>query len=453
MDTAIIFYNVSHNNLAAKIPDGTKIKVEDLIAINLQSNTLPEEVRLMMLSLKTDCLDPLGIDRSSRWENLMSVIIFCLSGQLPLRQEVLRGRQIMMALPRHLKTPIYAEKIAFSLLPYILIGFKTHIEDHFQADSNTIADAITFIDCLYNTSNPIARSFLCAHRGKSKNEKHILSESVQLKKALVALNVTKGILANNPGAETSSMYWHQQGPTEWACLNMFPEMFLRYLTSGEISYMLTLLDRHFKELGELLAIRDPNCIKAELIGQDLVTLDVLSFVSKRYGHSWRSTDFSKAEIKKDILIDIALEIALPDVVRLMPFYSSSHSSKKYIDEKSSYIANNVKSSLDSNPVHTNLIKHVIERFFENQLMHPTAKALYESAFYYIWGKRSAVNKNEIAIGIDRDHNNFQYTAWKQGYIEEMEGDISSIPLLYARRTNEDAPGSALKDYCIRQFWR
>ncbi|MDO8659651.1 MAG: hypothetical protein Q7K54_03555 [Candidatus Parcubacteria bacterium] len=449
----IVFYDLSHSSRPKNIESGTRLSITELIAVNLQIESLPNQIRQMMTSLKIADIDPLGVERSSRWEGLMSAIIYCLCGQMPLRQEVLRGRQIMMALSKNLRTRVIAEEIAFSLLPYILIGFKTHLEDQFQSDSNTVADVATFLAHLHNTPNPRITSFLCAHRGKSNTEKHILSESVQTQKAQVALNLIKGMLANDPWAKTRSVRWYQQGPTEWACMNMFPEIFLRYMTSGQVPLLLTLLEKHFFQLQEMMGVTDLNQVKTEILELDPLTLEVLSFVSGRYGAGWRLTDFSSITTKKDDLVSIALDVALPDVTRLMPFFSTQNTHKSYVEKKSSYIAQNIESLSNPGTRQIHLIGNTIERFFETQIMHPTAKAVYETAFYYVWGENSAINNNEVAIGIDRDHNSFQYIAWKQGYNNGMKKSVSSIPLLYARRIAENSEGSALKDYCIRQFWR
>jgi hypothetical protein len=448
----IVYYDVSHGQKKPILRDGVRISVAEMVASHLQSGKIPDTIHQTMAALKFDDIDPLGVDKASRWEDLMTVIIYCLCGQVPLRQEVLRGRQIMMALPASLRVRVIAEKIAFSLLPYILIGFKSHLEERFQSDSNKVADVVAFIVRLSEISNPVALSFLCAHRGRSVIERHVLIDSVQVHKAHVVLNVEKGILANNPWSKFGSIRWYQQGPTEWACLNMFPEMFLRYLTSGNISNLLTLLGKHFIELQEMMGITDPNGIKTELVEMDPLTSEILIFLAKKYGESWRSTDFFDLAVKKDRMISIALEVALPSVSRQMPFYSK-YANNDYVGKKDCLIAQNIERSNDLSPVRANLIRCAIERFFQTQIMHPTAKAIYETAFYYVWGKRTASNKKELAIGIDRDHNSFQYLAWREGYNSVIGDGVRAVPLLYARRTVEDYSGSALRDYSLRQFWR
>jgi len=448
----IVYYNVSLNDTLGHVADGTKLDIMALIAITLKQSFVPDEIRNKMNSLRKDGIDPRGIEHSGRWENLMSSVIFCLCGQVPLRQEVLRGRQIMMALPKELRTIENAEKIAFSILPYVLIGFKTHLDEYFQADSNIVADVATFIASLHENPTPVARSFLCAHRGKSLTEKHILIDSVPVKKAQVTLNLIKGVLVNDPWATSRSIRWYQQGSTEWACLNMFPEMFLNYLTSGRIALLLSLLRKHFVQIHEVMATPDPNQINTGLEDLDKVTLEVLSFLAEKYGEAWRLTDFSKSTTPKDALVHTALEVTLSEVVRLMPFYSAMQPGKEHQNKKTLYIAQNIESAPDSSPEQTDLIRRVIERFFEVQVMHPTAKALYETAFYYLWGQRCATRKVEIAIGIDRDHNRFQHVAWEHGYHACGKEGVATT-LLYARRTAERSDGTALSDYCLRQFWR
>ncbi len=448
----IVYYNVSHGHSPVSMSDGNQCSVFDFIALCLRQEELPDHLRQAMSSLKEEDIDPLGIEKSSKWESLMTAIIYCLSGKIPLRQEVLRGRQIIMALPAKLRTRDIVDKIAFTLLPYILIGFKSQLEERFQSDSNVVGDVASFITRLSEIEDPMALSFLCAHRGRSEQERHVLIDSVQIPKAMVTLNVIKGILANNPWSKSGHVRWYQQGPTEWACLNMFPEMFLRYLVAGKISHLLTLLGRHFTELQEMMGITDPNGIKTELMEMDPLTSEVLDFLGRKYGKSWRSTDYFNVSVKKDSLLEIALDAALPSVARQMPFYSARHAHEEYLSRKESLIVQNINDSRDSGLVRASLIRCAIERFFETQIMHPTAKALYETSFYYVWGKRSAQSQREVAIGIDRDHSDFQYLAWKEGYREGLIG-TRNIPLLYARRTAEDCIGTALKDYSLRQFWR
>ncbi len=449
----IVYYNMApiHEFTSHVVANGTRVNIMDLVAIRLQEGVVPDDMRDKMNSLREDGIDPVGIERAGRWENLMSSLIFCLSGQVPLRQEVLRGRQIMMALPRELRTRENAEKIAFSVLPYVLVGFKTHLDQTFQADSNTVLDAATFITNLYNNPNPIVRSFLCAHRGKNPTEKHVLIDSVPTGKAQIALNLTKGVLANDTWATDRTIRWYQQGPTEWASLNMFPEMFLNYMTSGRISLLLNLIERHFVQIQDVLASPDLNKIDSRLENLDAVTLGVLSFLEERYGQAWRFTDFSKSTTPKDGLVNTALEFTLPEVVRMMPFYRETQSGQEHQNKKELYVVQNIESALNPSLEHADLIRRVIHRFFETQVMHPTAKALYETAFYYLWGQRSRANKGEVAIGIDRDHNRFQRVAWGYGYDEDPKEMRS--PLLYARRNPEKDGGVALADYCVRQFWR
>lgn len=435
----IVYYDVSSNQTNSSM-DGTKIDIFDLIKIFKNNPETPDSIRELMESLKFD-LDPRGIEKSQRWEKMMTVIIYCLSGKIPLRSEVLLGRQIILALPRYLREMENIKKISFSVLPYILIGFKSHIENEFHHDSNKIKDVANFISRLHESNNPRALSFLCAHRESGSIEKLILVNSIHKVKTGKALNLIKGILANTQ-AKSRTIHWYQQGGTKQACMNMFPEMFIKYMEGGKMLDLIKLLDSHFNEISSLISQNDQNFQEIKLFGLDSVINEVTNFICNNYCKNWQNTDFSK--FKKDELVSLALDVTLPHIIRLMPFYSSHiliH--QDYLDKKESYIQKNVSGT------NSFLIKKVIERFFESQMMHPTAKAMYETTFYYLWGKHCAENNDFFSIGIDRDHDNFQYLAWRKGFLEIVENE--AVPLIYGRRTKEN--GLTLSSYNLRQFWR
>lgn len=450
---SIVYYDVSHGTHPVNIPDGTTIRIEDLISIALANKNVSEKAVQLLTSVNYDDIDPLGLKKSARWETLMGAIIYCLSGHLPLRQEILRGRQIVMALAPKFRKREKVEKVIFSLFPYLLIGFKSHIEDRFQEDSNRVASVASFIERFSSISDPVVTSFLCAHRGRSVSERHVLIDTIQADKALTALHVEKGLLANNPNAKTGLVQWHQQGPTEWACLNMFPEMFLRYLRQGEVNKLLKLLGGHFSALQSLADTPDVYGIEVEVLSLDPVTSDVLNFLDQRYGKRWRITNHAINVNGGDILLQIALEKTLPCVMRQMPFYSDIQMHKAYIKEKETLISKNMVTTMSGDNNQSQLVKSVIERFYEMQFMHPTAKALYETAFYYFWGMSSARDSRTVALGIDRDYAEFQYHAWKEGYTEGGGLADYSTSLLYARRTSENFHKSTLSGYSVRQFWR
>jgi hypothetical protein len=94
----------------------------------------------------------------------------------------------------------------------------------------------------------------------------------------------------------------------------------------------------------------------------------------------------------------------------------------------------------------------INWFYYKQLMHISAKALYEVAFFYILGKNSSLNLNHISIGIDRDHSEYQNLAWKAGYQEVSKEKVPTM-IIYARRREKEILEGSLEKISFRQFWR
>lgn len=98
------------------------------------------------------------------------------------------------------------------------------------------------------------------------------------------------------------------------------------------------------------------------------------------------------------------------------------------------------------------ITESIDLFFENACMTSYAKALYEIAFYYMLGK-SLVTKNQVYIGIERDHSEYQNKAIRIGC--NYEDYAKKHHFLYTRRTPDgfNHKANRLSALSFRQFWR
>lgn len=450
--TVITYYNLSQDESPCNLTDGTTHEISKLLFIAATSKQLISSFLGSDKNLSVRNLDPLGIKNPEKWENCMSLLIWAISGRKPLRQEVLRGRQILYMLPSWFKKSTDLHQFSFAFLPYILVGFKTHLEKRFIPDSNCLKDVVEFIVRLSKTPHQIFESFLCAHRQKDGDKKFHLVDDVHVLKASTALNLSKALLTNNPWGQIHEIQWFQQGATEFACLNMFPEMFLRYLIAGEIPNLLSRLDGHLQQIEGMMRVDTDSYLRTQICGADSRSLKVLQFISDRYGISWKSVDFSSQKFSMDPLVRIAIKDTLPLVFRFTPFYTNEALFRECLENKRVYINRNIANLKETASEHTTeLIEAVIENFYEIQCMHQTAKALYETTFYYLWGEHSRIN-NSLSVGIDRDHAEFQYSAWNFGFsLNETESVASS--LLYARRSAEGKDTNLLKDYSIRQFWR
>ncbi len=247
--SSVSFFDVSIAQGSSKIPRGDMIDINCLIRskLSLQAGLFKD---LGLLS-SIEQFDPYGIEKPKYWERAVATVIYCISGQVPDRQEVLRGRQIICQLPKSFKKKYLDEQFVLGFLPYVLIGFKTHVGSRFQADSNRIDDMCDFILHLYETDHAEITSYLCAHRGFAPSGQHILIDMLKLDNARRTLNLQKAILANVQQLRSRKIRWCQQGPTAMASSNMFPEMFIQYLMAGKVSDLLMLLAKHFDELDSL----------------------------------------------------------------------------------------------------------------------------------------------------------------------------------------------------------
>lgn len=449
----LIFFDVSINPSQGYIEDGTVISFEDLIKVKSISNSIIFREHDLISSLET--FDISGIKKPVYWEKVMKTIIYCISGQLANRQEILRGRQIIINLPKYFKKKYLDERFVLGFLPYILIGFKTHLKDVFRSDSNTLNDISKFIIHLFEQDSAKIISFLCAHRSFSSKGLHVLSNSLHTDKIKRTLNLQKGILANVPGLKKRKIYWYQQFSSIMASSNMFPEMFIQYLESGQIPELLIILEKQVHELKKCLK-DTTGLFDISLLNLDTITSKTCLYLNSQYGDNWRILDFKQMKEDESVLIKIAIEKAIPEVKRLTPFYGDPQY-KDFVLTHQNYSKKNLMKARqleNSEKYHgiTLSTREAIDWFYYKQLMHISAKALYEVAFFYILGKNASLNLNQISIGIDRDHSDYQSLAWKAGY---QEGSKKKVPtmIIYARRREEEVPESSLEKISFRQFWR
>lgn len=234
-------------------------------------------------------------------------------------------------------------------------------------------------------------------------------------------------------------------------------MFIQYLEKGDIGYLLSLLRDHFSDLKNLARKLTTDSLKINIEHLDNITRETHLFLIRQFGNNWHDLNFEEG-YEPSFLVDTALNFVKPEIQRLNPFYRNG-SAVDFLYLKDEFLKKNLNKvsefsieSLDSREL-SEVVTSAINWFFENQLMHISAKALYETAFYYVWGRNSAMKRSGIAIGIDRDHAEYQYLAWKRGYNDYCYGDHCENSIVYARRSKKEIIHSTLNDISFRQFWR
>ncbi|KKQ92399.1 MAG: hypothetical protein UU16_C0033G0018 [Candidatus Woesebacteria bacterium GW2011_GWA2_40_7] len=438
------YYDISANQKLSSL-SGDEVEVDDLSKLKKSEEPALFESNGLLQNIGSLDFDPLGIKKPSRWERAVATMIYVISDQIPNREEVKKGRQIIERLPKIIKKNI-DKQFVLGFLPYLLSGFNFHLNKNFVADSNFIDDGVSFITKIYKEPSIRIQSFLCAHRESHKIRELSLRDHIHKIKIVRALNLEVGLLVN-AGVDKLTIDWYQQTATKRASSNMFPEIFIHYLKTGRLAELVKTLDLHEAEMKILMKNTSTEAVDINLLSLDSFTSQVEEFLENRYGPRWGLLRSIPNE--NDQLSKIVSQIAMPEIGRLMPFYENSGREKKELQK---YLDTNLQGVKDKDGEFA--IGDIFKWFVDSQQMTQFGKALYETAFYYFWGYESA-EKGIVGIGIDRDHESYQYTAYKKGYYEKTTiKDLNfSIPIVYARRIDTENPKGILRDFSIRQFWR
>jgi hypothetical protein len=366
------------------------------------------------------------------WIKCMSAAIELITGYKPSYEEVKDAYILIDALDRNFKQVELTREQVINMLPYFITYFKIHTNNHFTSDSNSIEESAQFFKHICNTENINSNSLLCAHRDHTiDGVAYLISHSIR-EKALQVLNLQQAMLVNSKTSNVT-INWFQQGPTKYASANMFPDMFIGYIERGEIPLLLEQLEHHWIQIDSL---RDETIegVEFQLMELDEITKETIEYLNQNYAN-WNTQAYNLKSDSEDRLIENALLI-MPNIKRFMPFLQKSIAQQQKI----------IKSGIAKNAQLNPTTREAIEWFAETQVMTLAGKALYESVFYFICGKRFFAN-NGVYIGIERDHSEYQSRSFKHSY--------SKPQYLYARRskTGLDMNNQSLSGNTIRQFWR
>ncbi|OGI66340.1 hypothetical protein A2647_01875 [Candidatus Nomurabacteria bacterium RIFCSPHIGHO2_01_FULL_40_24b] len=446
----IRFYDVSISQSNAKW-NGMVLSVNDVIRHRQQVNPELFQSAEILTNLESYDFDPLAIVKTSRWDRALKTALYCVSEQIPAHHELVRGRQIIQQLPRDFKIKFVDRRFVLCFLPYLLTGFKVHLDGNFQEDSNSIDEVVRFITSVYILQKPIVTSLLCAHRGFSNPGVHRLIQAVDKQKICRTLNLQLGIFANLFDSRHVQVNWYQQGPSDFASSNMFPEMFVQYMERGEILDLLLLLDNHFTGLKNIFSEYQSEHVKLELLNLDCLTRQALGYMDDAFGLNWKENPCAKTNTYQ-ALMTIAENLAMPEVLRYADpclKHSGEESTRlKHLRVNAGKLIQCHASGSVANESWTSTIIGAIDWFYQNASLKPLTRALFESAIFCEWGKTCSIDQNRISVGISRDHGAFQRAAWSLGY-----GNNNEKTLLFARRNPNEVPGGLLKDISFRQFWR
>ncbi|MEK7649033.1 MAG: hypothetical protein AAB400_03940 [Patescibacteria group bacterium] len=408
---------------------------------------------------------PLGVgqDGWKLWVQYFSTTCQILSGHTPSKEEIKIIREFIRRLPNEFKRRHVDHRFVICFVSYLFIGFKGHVQTGFNHDSSAIDALVEFTLSLYASDRVLFTSFLCAHRDpqpKQGEPLNLLQSCIPPEKIRRAASLVLALAHNASDSIHGSVIFLQQKASFAATSSIFPEVSVEYFLSARAHEMLQRLTYQYELVQSTLKSLPGKRVSPHLVSLDTLTKRIERFLRERYGANWRYRDFTDCanftdcSNESDPIIQIAIHMALPDIARMMPFFSGDFQ-QHFLSKKAEILRINREMAIHhSNLEMASRVTQMIEWFMQQHSMTISAKAVYETTFYYLWGRYCGMYHGAFAIGFDRDHDRFQHFAWQQGYSSvAMDGQRRLMIPLYARRNPKGLKYGSLADLSFRQFWR
>ncbi|MDP3941855.1 MAG: hypothetical protein Q8Q49_06125 [bacterium] len=389
------------------------------------------------------------------WIKCFSLVTFLLCGHMPSKEEAKTIREYLRRLPNQFKRSMLDRRFALSFISYLFIGFKGHVHESFCNDANSIDALVEFTLSLCSSEKVLFSSFLCAHRDPKLDGKlNLLQSYIPAKKIRRAAALVLALVHNAHENIHGKVIFLQQGISTTATSSVFPEVTIEYLENAQMHVMIERLRYQFWHVSDIISSLHGTRASSRLITLDVLTTRIERFLKHRYGPKWQHMDFTSQAFEKDPIVEIAIHMVLPHIKRMMPFFSGTFQ-EAVLTRKAEIIQKNQSAAFRVGGKQlAEKVKGAIEWFMRQHSMTISAKAMYETTFFYLWGKYIGKFKNSFAIGFDREHDLFQCFAWKCGLESEKRVDelCQRVPL-YARRNPSGREHGVLSDLSFRQFWR
>jgi hypothetical protein len=366
------------------------------------------------------------------WLKLQAVLAWSLTGKLADKETLYPYREIYRAMLKK-----YGLESTFRLsaaFAYLLCGVRLKRHGWGSEDKNNIDDFSAFCEQLLDPAKPNVTiyTFMCAHREADEADKNKLVRQLKTQSFVRIANLLKGVACNVSDKRLGVVIHHLDG-ARFSLLAIFPNIIFRYAAEDGIQQLLDTLDGHYKQIDELAARLSDDTVTLQLTpttGHIAATRRLCETIG---GKDWRRLTPASARQAglDDSVFEIAEESATDEVTRYMPEYGA--------------IGQTDYSAQDNQDA------DLIAWYKDQEDLTPFAKALYETLFYYSWGKLAG-EKQALAIGMDRDHSDFQVRAFHAGYHGSYEFG-SRAPLVYLRRSEREIGKNDVHSISLRQFWR
>lgn len=453
----IWFYDVSASQELAHL-NGQFLTFDELYEHH--SNRRPSWPQLPLTQGEYSEMDfhSYGVDRGGweSWIKYFSTTCQILSGHMPSKEEVKVIREFIRRLPNEFKRNHVNQRFVLAYVSYLFIGFKGHLQMAFGHDSNALNGMLEFTLSLCAQKRVLFTSFLCAHRDpapKPGEPLNLLQSRIPQKKIRQAVSLVLAVSHNASDSTYGNAIFLQQGVSYAATSSIFPEVSVEYFSSARAYEMLNRLAYQRGLVESTLKALSGDRVKARLVSLDVLTSRIERFLRDRFGANWRQLDFKDYAYEDDPIVQVAIHMALPDVERMMPFFSGDFQQTFTAKKAEILKINQETAQQNGGPEMVSQVTKVIEWFMQQHSMTISAKAVYETTFYYLWGRYCGMYPGAFAVGFDRDHDRFQHFAWHRGCLSMMNPESQQTVPLYARRNPSGRERGALVDLSFRQFWR
>ena len=401
---------------------------------------------------------PYGIDHDGGrlWSDFFSTACQILSGHSPSKDEMRIVRDYIRRLPNAFKKTHLDKRFTLSFVAYLFIGFKAHSQDGFNFDSNSIDSLVEFTQAVCSQNKLLFTSFLCAHRDpKSQPGEplNLLQSRIPPEKIRCAASLVLALMQNASTSSKGKAVFLQQEASQTATSSVFPEVSVEYFLNARAYEMLERLQYQYQLVQGVLDDMSGERVVARLVSLDVLSGRIERFLRDRYGVEWRHLDFTSSTFD-DPLVEVAVYMTLPDIERMMPFFSGNFQ-KDFLSKETEILETNQRSALQkSGPAMVPLVTEAIKWFMRQHSMTISAKAMYETTFYYLWGRYCGLVPGAFGVGFDRDHERFQHFAWQLGARSSSgHNRLSQTIPVYARRNPSTNGKGHLVNLSFRQFWR
>lgn len=374
----------------------------------------------------------------------MASLIYSLSGQVPSERE----RNLIFSSTHELQNYfddteeadfLESQDFVFGALPYFFSGFGVKDQKWSRNDVNSQENFISTVSHFLDQDEPEISSFLCAQKRQREGDaEQALTGEVYRNGQSRAFNLLKGISSHMP-VETAQVTFYHPTATYEGLISIFPKIITETAERGELGDVTDLLRSQSEDFARIARENSEDFVEFETDSIDDHVQSVYGEMERRIGSDYRELSTSELESLADeeYLFEVARNSTLPEVERLMPFYKEPGSEEEIVDSE----------VIDE--VEDPEMKRALQ--FYTEPMSKASKAVAETVFYYKWGEM-ARDEEGIAIGLERDHEDFQTLAFQYGHGRDYKLNHHA-PLLYARRSNVDEPGETLHKTSLRQFWR